>query len=136
MKLRGGDSNRILSTLFNISKSSVHRSIKSIRTSLMNGRFVKENLGFGHITRETVIQQHIRPLAQTLFGDEATQQAILVLDGTNIYINKSGNFKFQRQSFSLHKGRPLVKPLVIVSTIGYFISVMGPYIAKNNEPPY
>lgn len=133
MKLRGGDSNRILSTLFNISKSSVHRSIKSIRTALMNGRFVKENLGFGHITRETVIQQHTRPLAQTLFGDAATQQAILVLDGTYIYINKSGNFKFQRQSFSLHKGRPLVKPLVIVSTTGYFISVMGPYIAKNND---
>lgn len=50
-----------------------------------------------------------------------------------IYINKSGNFKFQRQSFSLHKGRPLVKPLVIVSMAGYFISLMGPYITKNND---
>ncbi|XP_061177700.1 uncharacterized protein LOC133186476 [Saccostrea echinata] len=133
MKLRGGDSNRILSTLFNVSKSSIHRAIKSIRTALMNGRFVTENLGFGHITREMVIQQHTRPLAQSFFGDAGTQQAILVLDGTYIYINKSGNFKFHRQSFSLHKGRPLVKPLVIVSTTGYFVSVMGPYIAKNND---
>ncbi|XP_062599343.1 uncharacterized protein LOC134260823 [Saccostrea cucullata] len=133
MKLRGGDSNRILSTLFNVSKSSVHMAMKSIRTALMNGRFVTENLGFGHITREKVINSHTRPLAQSLFGDVGTQQAILVLDGTYIYINKSGNFKFQRQSFSLHKGRPLVKPLVIVSTTGYFVSVMGPYIAKNND---
>lgn len=40
MKLRGGESNRILSTLFNISKSSVHRGVKSIGTALMNGGFI------------------------------------------------------------------------------------------------
>lgn len=56
MKLRGGESNRILSTLFNLSKSSVHRGVKSIRTALMNGGFVAENLGFGHVTREHIIQ--------------------------------------------------------------------------------
>lgn len=61
---------------------------------LMNGRFGKENLGFGHITRETVIQKHTRPLVQTRFGDAATQRAILVLNGTYIYTKKSGNFKF------------------------------------------
>lgn len=68
----------------------------------MNGRFVKENLGFGHITRETVIQQHTRP-------DHWSRLflVILVLDGIHIYINKSGNFKFQRQSFSLHKVQAL-----------------------------
>lgn len=98
----------------------------------MNDRFIKENHGFGHITRKRVIQ-HTRPLAQTLFGDAATQQAILVLNGTYIYINNSGNVQLRRQSFSLHKGRPLVKPLVIVSTTGYFISVTGPYITKNND---
>lgn len=133
MKLRGGESNRILSTLFNISKSSVHRGVKSIRTVLMNGGFVAENLGFGHVTREQIIQEHTRPLAQMILGDTVSQPAILVLDGTYIYIHKSGNFKFQRQSFSLHKGRPLVKPMIIVSTTGYFVSVLGPYIARNND---
>ena len=35
----------------------------------------------------------------------------------------------------MHKGRPLVKPMVIVTTSGYFISVIGPYLAnsKNND---
>lgn len=133
MKLRGGDSNRILSTLFNISKSGIRRSIKSIRSALIEGTFVSENLGFQHVTREQIIHQHTRPLAQTLFGDTTRPQVILVLDGTYIYINKSANFKFQRQSFSFHKGRPLVKPMVIVSTTGYFISIIGPYFAKDND---
>lgn len=94
----------------------------------MNGGFVAEHLGFGHITREQIIQEHTRPLVKTILGDRVSQPAILVLDGTFIYIytHKSGNFRFQRQSFSLHKGRPLVKPMVIVSTTGYFVSVLGP----------
>ncbi|XP_062600940.1 uncharacterized protein LOC134262562 [Saccostrea cucullata] len=133
MKIRRGESNRVLSTLFNVSKSSVRRCISSVRSAL-GGRFVSENLGFQHITRSDVIQHHTRQIAQTLFGSSpAGNQVILVLDGTYIYINKSGNFHFQRQSFSLHKGRPLLKPMIIVSTTGQFISVMGPYLARNND---
>ncbi|XP_061196000.1 uncharacterized protein LOC133204277 [Saccostrea echinata] len=133
MKIRGGESNRVLSTLFNVSQSSIRRCISSVRSALA-GKFVLENLGFQHITCSDVIQHHTRQIAQTLFGNSpAGNQAILVLDGTYIYINKSGNFHFQRQSFSLHKGRPLVKPMIIVSTTGHFISVMGPYLARNND---
>jgi hypothetical protein len=133
MKLRGGESNKILSTLFNLSKSSIRRTIKEVRRAFIDGGFVTNNLGFNHVSREQIINEHTRPLAQTLFGDMTGTQAILVLDGTYIYITKSGNFQFQRQSFSIHKGRPLVKPMVIVSTTGYFVSVVGPYIAKNND---
>ncbi|XP_056002877.1 uncharacterized protein LOC130049408 isoform X1 [Ostrea edulis] len=133
MKLRGGKSNCILSTLFRISKSSIHRAVKTICTALMNGGFVTGNLGFGHVTKEEIIQEHTRPLAQSIFSDAVSQQAMLVIDGTYIYINKSGNFKLQRESLNLHKGRPLVKPVIIVSTTGYFISVLGPYLARNND---
>lgn len=49
------------------------------------------------------------------------------------WINKSVNFKFQRQCFSFHKGRPLVKTMVIVSTTDYFISIILPYFAKYND---
>lgn len=51
----------------------------------MNGGFVAENLGFGHVTREQIIQEHTRPLVQTILGDRLSQPAILVLDGTYIY---------------------------------------------------
>lgn len=61
--------------------------------------------------------------------------AILVADGTYIYIQKSQQFKFQRKCYSLHKHRPLVKPMVFVSTSGYILSVIGPYYSdgKNND---
>ena len=132
-KLKSGLSNKFLSTLFGISKSSIRRAIHSVRQVLLL-EFVPSNLGFSHISREDVISDHTRVLAQSLLA-ENNEQAILVLDGTYIYINKSNNFEFQRRSYSIHKGRPLVKPMVIVSTTGYYISVLGPYFAdsKNND---
>ena len=33
----------------------------------------------------------------------------------------------------MHKGRPLVKPMVIVTTTGYFVTVLGPYFARDND---
>ena len=127
-------SNKLLSTIFNISKSSVRRAISAVRHSLMKN-FVPDNLGFDHITRQDVISNHTRPLANSLFGSEFGKPAILVLDGTYIFIQKRENFKFQRRSYSVHKGRPLVKPMVFVTTTGYFVSVIGPYLAdiRNND---
>ncbi|XP_069107262.1 uncharacterized protein [Argopecten irradians] len=63
------------------------------------------------------------------------QPAILVIDGTYIYIQKSGQYLFQRRSYSMHKHKPLVKPMMFVTTSGYIVSVLGPYFAdsKNND---
>ena len=134
VKLRTGMSNKLLSTLFNIEKSSVRRAVATARKSL-SLNFTPKYVGFGHITRDGIINNHTRPLAQELFGDMVHSKAILVIDGTYIYIQKSHNFKFQRRSYSLHKSQPLVKPMMIVSTTGYIISVFGPYHAdmKNND---
>ena len=99
--------------------------------------FVPQHLGFGHISRDEVISQHTRPLAQELFSSGTAEKtpALLVLDGTYIYIQKSNNFSFSRRSYSLHKHRPLVKPMMVVTTSGYTVSVLGPYLAdcKNND---
>lgn len=97
--------------------------------------FVPQHLGFAHVSRDEIIQQHTRPLAQEMFSDIDSTSAILVLDGTYIYIQKSGNYTFSRRSYSLHKHRPLLKPMMIVSTTGYIFTVLGPYLAdaKNND---
>ena len=131
MKMKTGLSNGILSSIFNVSKASIRRAVTTVRRALME-EFVPQNIGFSHITREDVISRHTRPLAESLFGGTGTQ-ALLVLDGTYIFIQKSMNFTFQRKTYSMHKGRPLVKPMVIVSTSGYYISVLGPYLARNND---
>lgn len=33
----------------------------------------------------------------------------------------------------MHKGRPLVKALLIISRTAYYLSVMGPYLSRNND---
>jgi len=132
-KMRSGLSNRTLGTIFHMKKSHVSRCIKLVREAL-SGEFVANNLGFGHVARDTVISEKTRPLAKFLLGN-GEDKAILVLDGTYLYIQKSNNFQFQRRSFSMHKRRPLVKPMMVVTTTGYIVSVLGPYLSdgKNND---
>lgn len=35
----------------------------------------------------------------------------------------------------MHKHRPLIKPMMVVTTTGYIVSILGPYLAdgKNND---
>lgn len=89
--------------------------------------------GVAHISHETFVANHTRRLAEKLFSTE--NEAILVADATYVYIEKSSNYKFQRMSYSTHKSRPLVKPMVLVSTTGYILDVFGPYYAngQNND---
>ena len=62
-------------------------------------------------------------------------EIVTVWDGTYIYIQKSSNYSFTKKTYSIHKNRPLVKMMVIVSTKGYIIEVLGPYLANgaNND---
>lgn len=47
------------------------------------------------------------------------------MDGTYIYIEKSSTYTQQRRCYSMHKGRPLIKPMMITSTDWYIVSVLG-----------
>ncbi|XP_053388533.1 uncharacterized protein LOC128551660 [Mercenaria mercenaria] len=130
-KIKTGLSNRIISTLYNLSKSQIRRSVTSIRKQLAKN-VAPLYIGFSHISRSDVIEKHTRPLAVSLLGqNECSPPAILGLDGTYVYIHKSSYLKFQRKTYSVHKKRPLVKPM----TSGYIVSVLGPYLAngKNND---
>ena len=133
VKLFTGMSNKLLATIFGLSKSSVRRAVATVRVVSMR-TFVPLFLGIESLPRESLIENHTRALAKQLFGTDENN-LILVLDGTYIYINKSANFKFQRRTYSLHKGRPLVKPMVVVTTTGYFVTIVGPYLAdgRNND---
>ena len=53
-------------------------------------------------------------------GDD---QVIVVMDGTYLFVQKSGNNQFQRRSFSMHKHRNLIKPMITTATVG--ISVLA-----------
>lgn len=52
-----------------------------------------------------------------------------------MYIYKSSNYRFQRRTYSVNKGRPLVKSMIIVSSTEYILTIFGLYFAdgKNND---
>jgi hypothetical protein len=53
--------------------------------------------------------------------------------GTYCYIQKSFNNEFQRKSYSVQKGRHLVKPFVLCTTDGQIVDIYGLYEATKND---
>lgn len=135
-KLRHGFTDEFLKILFNYpTRQSVSMIISIVRQSIM-ARFVPLNLGLGAITRQEFINRHVTPFSNALYnGNPEERKAIVIVDGTYAYIEKSMNFRTLRQSYSTHKGRHLVKPVLMVAPDGYIIDIHGPYFAdaRNND---
>ena len=133
-KLRLGVRNDMLATPFSFSeKRTVGQVLKSARLSLVK-YFVPKYLGFEHISRDKLIKDHTRPLARYLLTGNR-EAAVLILDGTYIYCQKSACNLLQRRLFSSHKLRPLIKPMMCGSTDSYICSAIGPYFSdwRNND---
>jgi len=99
-------------------------------------RFAPQNIGLNAITREQYIQQHVTKFANTLYNEEENvTKVIACIDGTYSYIEKSSNFQALRQSYCLHKGRHLVKLVLIVALDGYILDIHNSYFsdARNND---
>ncbi|CAF1651366.1 unnamed protein product, partial [Adineta ricciae] len=134
VKMRLGVSNRVLSFLFHMkNKRVVSRIVHAIAEGLLKN-FVPKHLGFQHIDRRTVLNCHQTLIASQLMADR-DDQVILVMDGAYLFIQKSSSNQFQRRSFSMHKHRNLIKPMITTATDGYILSVQGPYLAdgRNND---
>ncbi|CAF3200987.1 unnamed protein product [Rotaria sp. Silwood2] len=133
-KLRLGVSNKVLKILFSFSSDRLVAHINHSAYVALLQSFVPQHLGFQHISRNNIIKNHTRSLAKNLLAD-GKDVAILILDGTYIYCQKSANNVLQRRLFSLHKNRPLLKPMIICATDGYIISAVGPYLSDwyNND---
>ena len=48
--------------------------------------FVPRNLDFNHISRRTIIEQHTSSIAHDLICNGKSDKAIIVVDGTYVYI--------------------------------------------------
>lgn len=136
VKLRQGLSDNFLKVMFSYSsRQSVSMTIATVRIRLMQ-HFVPMYLGFGSMTRQQYIDRHVTDFSNRLYNrNPETKKAIIIVDGTYMYIPKSSNYRFLRQTFCVHKGRHLVKPIMLVAPDGYIIAVHGPYFAdgQNND---
>lgn len=135
VKLRTGDSNLRLSSIFKTSEATFSRWVKKGRECLMQD-FVPLHLGYGHMNHQEAAQRNLT-VPENLFGNPGSpineRKAIVICDGTYIYIQKSTNFFFQRESYSNHKYRNLVKPFLIVCCDGHIIDVSGPHPARYSD---
>lgn len=129
-KMRQGLSDEFLRAIIGYSsRQSVSAAISRIRNGLVD-RFVPKYLGLQAISREELIEKHVPDYAQVLYNPTPEKKAaILIIDGTYIYIPKSANYRVFRQSFCLHKGDHLVKPIMVVTPDGWILDVHGPYYA-------
>lgn len=105
------------------------RLMNEART-ILNDDFVPRNLGINHISRTEIAQRNLL-IPNGLFGGEG--KPIIIMDGTYLYVQKSSNYMYQKDTYSLHKYRNLMKPFVIVCTDGYIIDVLGPYPATSSD---
>lgn len=130
-KIRTGEPGVRLATVFGMSRQNLERKIHLARECL-DRDFVSIHLGFDHITQEEVMRRN-RRIPNHIFGSDPMTKAIIICDGTYLYLQKSANFLFQRDSYSLHKYKNLIKPFLIVCADGYIIEVSGPYAATKSD---
>ncbi|KAL0850182.1 hypothetical protein ABMA28_012054 [Loxostege sticticalis] len=131
LKSRTGDSHDRIASLFQISKSSLGRLLAKARDALKT-QFVPLHLGTNHISRNDLMSRNLL-IPEGLFGDALNRRAIIICDGTYVYLQKSSNYFFQKKSYSLHKYRNLVKPFLLVTTDGHILEVYGPYPATTSD---
>jgi hypothetical protein len=100
-KLRLGLSNSLLMIMFELpDKRVVSRIINSARQALMES-FVPYNLGFNHVTRQEIIDNHTTTIARELMCDGGKDTAVVVVDGTYIYIQVRKYLSFTTNDPSL-----------------------------------
>lgn len=52
---------------------------------------------------------------------------------TYLYVQKSSNYMYQKDTYSLHKYRNLMKPFIIECCDWYIVDVVGPYPATTSD---
>lgn len=94
------------------------------------------HLGLDHTNRREPTGRNLY-VPNALFGNpdsfEGDRKAIVIINGTYIFIQKSSNSSLQRKTYSLHKFSKLLKPFIIISCDGHTLDVCGPYAATDSD---
>lgn len=122
-KMRLGLSNRVLAVLFHLKdKRAVSHITRQVRQALIKD-FVPLNLGFQHIGHQEAIDRHQTTIA-TILHTTKPNQLCVVADSTYLFIQKSMDNTFQRKSYSMHKHKNLVKPMILTTTVSFRLLVL------------
>lgn len=130
LRLRTGQTLEQIASGLNVSIAAVHTRLQNARQMLYK-YFVCSNLK-SSLTRKE-FNYNTTELSRLVHGNGDPDQVILVLDGTYIYTEKSGNQYFQKQTYTNQKKRNFVKIMMCVTTNGKVIFASGPHDATDND---
>ena len=133
VKLKTNLSFRQIGTLFKISTSedSIRRRVEDTFHSIatyFNNTIVSCHLGLNHLTRTEALNHHTA-YSKMFFGN----QLAIIWDGTYVFCHKSNDHILQRDCYSGHKSRHLVKMMSLVLPDGYVVDLLGPFYGKNSD---
>lgn len=131
MRYRTGLSYEYIANSFGVSRATATNHIDKARAALTES-FVPNYLGFENLSRDFLLQNGT-VTSRMLHCDNNADVLIVVFDGTYIFVNKSGNYEFQKQTYSGQKKSNFLRPMMCVTTNGYIIDVLGPFKANTND---
>lgn len=129
MKVRSGLPNEAIGSTFEISRTTVRRSIVVARDALAKD-FMPIHINVVR-SRDYLVQKS-SAMCNGIFNRDG-EKVVLICDGTYIFINKSRNYKMQRETYTDQKKRNNIKIMMIVTTNGYIVHALGPYKAGQND---
>lgn len=130
MKMRTGLPDADIANLFHITRCTISRQLVKVRKAMKND-FVRYNLN-QMMNREKLINSNTI-IGRSLFCNDDPNKAVIICDGTYIYINKSTNYEFQKNTYTDQKKRNFVKVMMCVTCDGTIVQALGPYAASDND---
>lgn len=130
LKMRTAQSDEDIGRLFKVSTVTVGVRLRKIRKVLVRD-FVPHHLKV--VRSRDFLKEHTTTMCRILFCENESPQPVLIFDGTYIYIDKSSNYNFQRDTYTDQKKRNFLKFMMCVASDGYIIHALGPYKARDND---
>lgn len=128
-RLRRGYTFEELGNRWMITRQTASKYCDQIRQSLL-GSFCERNISFAR-TRGEILENQTK--VSQLLQTSSSQHGAIIFDGTYLRIEKSFDFEFQRQTWSVHKHYNLLKPMMAVYPNGKIAGIWGPYSGKKND---
>lgn len=119
-----------IALMYGVSSATVSVRLKKIR-KVLERDFVP--LYLSNVRGRDELIRHNTTMSRILFCSPESPQSILVCDGTYIYVDKSTNYEFQRDTYTDQKKRNFVKFMMVVCTDGTIVHALGPYPARDND---
>lgn len=130
LRLRTGQTLEQIASGLRKSHTTVIRRLNTVREVLIK-HFVPPQLN--SICARNQLLANTSEMSRILYCNSDTDKVVLVLDGTYIYIENSGNQSFQKKTYTQQKKRNFIKIMMCVTTNGKIVFVSGPYAAVEND---